>query len=321
MNSSQEPLFVRLLAQSPLSKRELIVLLGTAPGRYKEHYIEKRNGRGKRLISQPTAELKYFQRLLVNLELINLPIHASATAYRQGSSIKAHALPHAISKYLLKLDFQNFFPSFTEHAIRRLLNTSANYTELEQWMICQLLCKRQLGESGLHLSIGAPSSPFISNALMYGFDQIVAEFCLSRNVVYTRYADDIALSTSTPRLLNEIYDFVRALTTSMEYLGLSLNESKTVNVSRKYRRTLTGLTLSNAGSASIGRDQKRILRAAVHAFSMNRVPAMPSPRLRGMLAFVYSVDPIWVRDLCKRYGIASISGIGLGTLSLGDHDV
>lgn len=309
MNYDNSPLFSRLLSQSPLSRRELILLLHTAPSRYKEHSIKKRNGRGLRLICQPTAELKFFQKLLVTNELNNLPIHSSATAYRAGISIKQHALPHASSKYLLKLDFENFFPSLDAQAIRHVLDMHGNYTDAEVEIICQLLCMRRTSESLLRLSIGAPSSPFISNALMYEFDATAANYCLKNNIVYTRYADDIALSTSIPRSLDSAHEFFKALPNTIEYLNLIYNSSKTVNVSRKRRRTLTGLTLSNSGNASIGRNQKRVLRAAVHALMAYKVQTMPPSRLRGMLAFVFSLDPQWVTSLCLRYGASSINEI------------
>lgn len=309
MNYLDTPLFLRLLAQSPLSKRELVILVETAPLRYKEHWIEKRNGRGKRLISQPTAELKFFQRLLVDYELCDLEIHDAATAYRDGRSIKNHALPHANSKYLLKLDFKNFFPSLSAEALYKLLSKQGRYTNEELLLICQLVCKRQ-GKSGeLRLSIGAPSSPFLSNALMFEFDSRLADHCLRSNIVYTRYADDIALSTSTPRLLDETKDFVGSLLCEYGELGLTLNEEKTVNVSRKRRRVLTGLTLSNDGRASIGRERKRELRAAVHQISTSGTSKMPIGKLKGMLAFVYSLDQAWVLRLCRRHGFESVAAI------------
>lgn len=309
MNILEQPLFARLLSQSPLAPGELLGLLRTAPSRYKEHYIEKRNGRGQRLISQPSAELKYFQRLLINVELRDLPVHDSAKAYRDGRSIRDHALPHASSKYVMKLDFTNFFPSLSSVAIKRILAANCNYSDVEKWMICQLLCRHRRGERGLHLSIGAPSSPFISNVLMFEFDKALAEYCLASHVVYTRYADDIALSTSEPKRLDVVYEFVRLLVTSMKYLHLSLNEAKTVNVSRKHRRTLTGLTLSNTGAASIGREKKRVLRAALYALSKGKEPEMPVTYIRGMLAFVYSLDKAWVIKIIQRYGFNSIEDI------------
>lgn len=313
MNFVDTPLFVRLLAQSPLSKRELIVLAETAPARYKEHFIEKRNGRGKRLISQPTAELKFFQRLLVNFELSDLKVHSAATAYVTNRSIKQHALPHANSKYLLKLDFQNFFPSLSSRAIKELLSGTGRYSSEETHLACQLLCKRVTSAEDLRLSIGAPSSPFLSNALMYEFDELLADYCLENSLIYTRYADDIALSTSAPQRLDHAHEFVLKLLSRLPSLDLRINDSKTVNVSRKRRRTLTGLTLSNSGNASVGREKKRMLRAALNQLAKAGRTEMSQSKLKGMLAFVYSLDPEWVLRLCKRHGFSSINDISTGT--------
>jgi len=47
-----------MIENTPFSEKELVLLILTGPTRYKDHWIEKRHGRGKRLISQPTAELK-----------------------------------------------------------------------------------------------------------------------------------------------------------------------------------------------------------------------------------------------------------------------
>lgn len=309
MRFSDTPLFIRMLAQSPLSKRELVVLGETAPTRYKEHYIRKRNGRGLRLISQPTSEVKYFQKLLVENELNDLIVHPAATAYRSGKSIFHHAQPHANSKYLLKLDFENFFPSLSAQALKNLLLKIGRYTDEEIYFACQLLCKKAKN-GNLSLSIGAPSSPFMSNALMNEFDSELADYCIEQKIVYTRYADDIALSTSTPRKLDEAHLFVSSLLTKYNSLNLRLNQSKTVNVSRKSRRILTGITLSNNGSASIGRKQKRLLRAAVHQLSTSGISETSKSRIRGLLAFTYSLDPEWVMRLCKRYGYSSINDIG-----------
>lgn len=117
MSIAAVPLFQRLLARSPFSEHELIVLIATASSRYKVHYIEKRSGRGRRLIAQPTREIKFLQRMLVKHELGALPIHEAAMAYRAGLSIADHARPHAGGRYLLKLDFKDFFPSIKWSAL------------------------------------------------------------------------------------------------------------------------------------------------------------------------------------------------------------
>ena len=238
MRIASAPLFQRLLARSPFSEHELFVLIATASSRYKVHYIEKRGGRGHREIAQPTKEIKFLQRMLFKHELATLPIHHAAVAYRQGLSIADHARPHARGRYLLKLDFKNFFPSIKWPSLEHLLTRDTQYTEAELRILCNLLCRKATSTDVHQLSIGAPSSPHISNYVLHEFDAKLTDFCSGLEVRYTRYADDLALSTNNPGTLDVVEREVRRLLEDLAYLGLKLNEEKSVNVSKKSRRTL-----------------------------------------------------------------------------------
>ena len=309
MNYEETQLFQRLLSHSPFSARELSLIILTAPQRYKNHYIVKRHDRGLRLISQPTAELKHLQRLVVRKELMRLPINDSAVGYRTGLSIKSHAAPHANAKYLLKLDFKNFFPSIKEDALYYCLRRDTDFSETELWLLIQLLCRWEKKEQTLQLSIGAPSSPFVSNYLMWEFDCAIGKICCEQDVRYTRYADDLAFSTSSPKVLDLIHQEVQQLLGKLSYLNLTLNDEKTVNVSKKNNRSLVGLTLTNEGSASIGREKKRLIRAKMHRLSLGLLSIQDIAKLQGNLAFIYAIDPEFVRGLCARYGFSHLKEI------------
>lgn len=307
MKLSSADLFWRIIENTPFSEDELALLILTAPTRYKEHWIEKRHGRGKRLISQPTSELKLVQRWLVASELSSLPIDAHATAYKNGLSIKDHVQPHVRSHFLLKLDFKDFFPSLTDSALQRRLAIDANYSDLELFILTQLLFKKTRVEDIYRLSIGAPSSPFISNYLLLEFDQRLSDYCKSNSLRYTRYADDIAISSNKAGVLDSAKSFIEILLGDLDYLGLRLNEEKTVNVSKKHRRELVGLVISNQGKVSLGREEKHRLRAALHALSLGKLSATEVTKLRGQLAFSLSIDREFVVALCAKYGFAKVS--------------
>lgn len=309
MSIMTSPLFQRLLKLSPFSEYELVVLIATGSSRYKTHYIDKRGGRGRREISQPTKEIKYLQRLLVSKELGELPVHDAAVGYRPGKSILDHAQPHAAAHYLLKLDFANFFPSLKFAALDHRLSIDTQYSVVERWILGQLLCRRVKGTGVSQLAIGAPSSPHISNYLLCEFDARLSEFCAARSVRYTRYADDLAFSTSVPHTLDSVEAQVHRLVGELRYLGLSVNESKTVNVSTKRRRTLVGLTLSNDGKASIGRDAKRDIRSAMNRLNHGTLAPTEIAHLRGRLAFTYAIDPEFVDRLLARFGLVAIDEI------------
>jgi hypothetical protein len=281
------------------------------------HYIEKRGGRGRREIAQPTKEIKFLQRMLIKHELATIAIHDAAIAYRPGMSIADHARPHAHGRYLLKLDFKNFFPSIKWPAIAHRLTQDTQYTKVELWILRNLICRAANSTSVHQLSIGAPSSPHVSNYVLHEFDSRLTDFCSSLGVRYTRYADDLALSSKTPGTLDDVEQEVRHLLEQLDYLGLQLNEEKSVNVSRKRRRTLVGLTLSNDGHVSIGRDAKRQLRGAIHRAALGTLGPEDTANLRGRLAFVYAVDPAFVDQLLARYGFVSIAAIGSPATSSG----
>lgn len=291
-----------LLRKLPLSKAELSLLIVTAPNRYKVHTIDKRNHRGKRTIAQPTAEVKIVQTVIQNYLLNLLPIHECATAYRRGISIRDHAAPHAGKKYLLKIDFTDFFPSikgsdFVAHLDRYLKveNETANLLE-------SIFFWRQRKTKNLVLAIGAPSSPWLSNTVMYDFDKRLTEYCHINNIIYTRYADDLALSTDFPNILGKALKYIQQLCGELDYPRLAINEKKTVFTSTKFNRTLTGLVLANDGSVSIGRTRKREIRALAKNYARGEVDAEKVGHLRGLLSFTWSVDQSFNASIKRMIG-------------------
>lgn len=292
-----------LRKETPFGIHALLQIIDSSPFRYKSHFINKRNNRGKRLISQPTREVKLLQKLMVKFLMPLVEVHDSATAYRSGKSIVDHAAPHAKNKYLLKLDFKDFFPSIDRFCLKHCFDKIKEFSDLECAQIIKILCKADSDDGEvLTLSIGAPSSPFISNFVMHEFDEILQKYCNENNAIYTRYADDIAISSSTPRFLDDAYVFVERVLKDLNYLKLKLNEDKTVNTSKKNKRFLVGLVLSNSGVASIGREKKRDIRAALHNASKGFLTSSDLNNLRGKLSYYYGVDRDFVLNLIQKYG-------------------
>ena len=291
-----------ILKDFPLGREEALHLIQTAPARYKVHEIEKRNDPGKRTIAQPTAEIKMLQRLMLKSYIENLPLSAAATAYRPGFGIKSHAQAHAKNNYLLKLDFKDFFPSISSRDLIKHLRKYSNVSVDDGKLLARLFFWRPKKERKLILSIGAPSSPSISNTLMYDFDSELIDFCKSNDIVYTRYADDIALSTNKPDTLKNAHDFIKKLCKRIDYPNLELNEEKTVYTSKKHHRELTGLVLSNDGKASIGREKKRLIRSMAHHYKVGSLPIEDYHKLRGLIAFTLSIDKKFVDTIKKMLG-------------------
>lgn len=285
-----------------ISDSQLKTLIDTAPHRYKVHTIAKRHNRGLRTIAQPKAEIKTLQRFVVNEYLKELPVHKAATAYIKNCSIKDHASPHASNKYLLKLDFKDFFNSILSEDFYIYLTKNSNFEAEDIDLLVNLMFWLPRGKTQKILSIGAPSSPHLSNLLMYEFDCNLHDYCQNLNITYTRYADDLALSTDTPKLLDSALNYIISLCDSIEHPKLQLNIEKTIFTSKKWSRSLTGVVLSNDGKISLGRDKKRILRATAFNYSIGKLNEKQISTLRGNLAFAHSIDPKFVEKIKHMIG-------------------
>ena len=278
----------------------------SAAHRYKVYTIPKRSG-GVRVVAQPAREVKALQRALVHELQKLLPVHEAATAYIKGTSIKQNASAHRGARYLLKMDFVAFFPSIGSQALEMhlLAHAPGAFSDSETTFILDLILWR--GEDGRRgLCIGAPSSPFFSNSILFDFDGKVTAVCNELGAIYTRYSDDLAFSSTSSGVLDQVERRVREIIRDLVYPNLSLNETKRKAVSRAAGMYVTGLTLSNQGGVTVGRVRKRGVRAGVQHYLDGSMEDADVQRLRGELAFVLSVEPDFRQVLLNTYGLRTL---------------
>lgn len=293
-----------------LNSSEILEFVKSAPHRYKKYTIPKRNGRGVRLIAQPSKEVKYFQYIAKKIILDALPVHPVASAYQKGSSIKGNALAHVKNKFLLKMDFRDFFPSIRPKLLLDVINKKiGEISNNDILLVERLFFWQERRNTPLQLSIGAPSSPLISNIVMYDFDHYFHEYCFHKGISYTRYADDLSFSTNEKGILFDIPAIITQYLEKHEYLGLFINESKTVFTSKKHNRHVTGIVLNNDNKLSLGRDRKRRIKTLVYLFKTKTLEKENIEVLKGLLAFASDVEPDFIERLKIKFGQELISNI------------
>lgn len=284
-------------------------LMASAPGRYKRYSIPKRDGT-RRPIAQPAREIKAIQRAFVTLILDGLPVHGAATAYRPGVSIFDNAAMHAGGGPILKMDLKGFFPSIRLRDWRRYCEENSLFEdESDVTLSGHLLFYREPGTRSLRLAIGAPSSPSVSNILMFDFDAAVTEAVRSDKVVYTRYADDLTFSAPRTGYLTGVQSAVARVIRQQAYPKLEINLAKTTYATRKYNRSVTGLVLANDGRVTIGREKKRLISAQVHRAHLGIIDDEALAKLAGMLAFIRGVEPDYLEVLTNKYGPETVARI------------
>ena len=288
-----------------MSRLDILRVIATAPARYFVFEIAKRNG-GLRTIAQPARELKEIQRYIVQTKLSLFPVHQCATAYMEGASIGRNAEVHLDAGPLLKMDFEGFFPSIKVDDWMRFArrNRRPEIELADLTLYARLLFWSAEKGSPLPrcLSIGAPSSPAMSNILLHPLDMELSAYAKRIGVKYTRYADDITVSATDAAPIRAFETFARKAVARQKSPLLRFNEEKRRFHTKAGRRTVTGLVITPDRKISIGRERKREISAMMHHLSLGRLNDENRALLKGLLGFCLSVEVTFVETLRGKYG-------------------
>ena len=116
-------------------------------------------------------------------------------------------------------------------------------------------CKNALPQGGI-------TSPSLSNLICGKLDKRLSSYTSRRNIVYTRYADDMTFSSNNPKKLQRAYPMlIKIITTS----NFQINDDKVRFFGPRRKCLITGLVKnSTETSFGIGRKKKRMMRAVMH---------------------------------------------------------
>ncbi len=316
-------------------RSELAVLLGVdlnkltyfaygRGNRYEEFLIPRKSG-GFRTISAPKNGLVTVQRRLTEYlaEVYNPP--ACVNGFIEGRSIVRNARPHVRKRTILNIDLKDFFPTISDRRIIKLLKAiPLGLSDEVVSTITRLVCYKGV------LPQGAPTSPVLSNMICLRLDNQLTALCRNHRLTYTRYADDITISTTNERFPPAVasVDEEGVVTVGNELAAIiknnwfQINNKKTrisgnfqskfvtgvkvntrLNVSRTYVRELRAMidSLKKKGLERAQRDYVEKYNGKNHPFELV---------VRGKLAHLRNVkgyyDPVY-RNLYNRF--ASIEGI------------
>jgi RNA-directed DNA polymerase len=268
-----------------------------------------------RLIEAPKPRLKALQRQILERILDPIPAHPAAHGFVKGRSICTFAAPHAAQHIVLRMDLQDFFPSFSPARIRAFFRT-AGYPESVAALLAGIctnrapssiwkgaaadLDPRQLAAarklySRPHLPQGAPASPALANFCFHRIDCRLAGLAESAGARYTRYADDLACSGG-PDFARRAARFSTHVAAILLEDGFSVHHRKTRIMHQGVRQNLAGLVVNR--KTNIRRSDYDLLKAILtncirHGPETQNRQNHPQFRahLEGRVAFMESVHP------------------------------
>ncbi len=232
------------------SAKTLYGLSNNLEKHYHNVLIPKSDG-SKRKLSVPDLILKRVQKSIADNILTQFPVSNYAKAYKVGGSVQQNAQPHIGKEKILKLDIEGFFDHILYSQVKNIVFCEEKFAEPIRVLLTMLCYYKE------SLPQGAPTSPAITNIIMYDFDEKVGAFCATKNIAYTRYCDDMTFSGDFDE--REVISFVK---NELYGLGLFLKNRKTVVVPASKRQTVTGIVVNE--KLNITKEYKKNIRQEMY---------------------------------------------------------
>ena len=233
-----------------ISAKTLYAVSNNLSKHYRKAKLPKKNG-GFRNLSVPDEVLKSIQKRIAEVLLIHMPVSRYAKAYRFGSSTLRNAKHHVGKQVVLKLDILHFFDSIRYSTVKDKLFPEEIYAEPLRILLTMLCYHKDA------LPQGAPSSPAITNIILYEFDEQLGQWCREHGIAYTRYCDDMTFSGNF-----EPSEVIRYVRLELKKMGFLLNEQKTRIQRPGQQQTVTGIVVNE--KLSIPADYRRKLRQELY---------------------------------------------------------
>jgi RNA-directed DNA polymerase len=232
-----------------------------------EHYhyrmLAKATG-SIRLIETPKPRLKVLHRRILAAILDRVPSHPAVHGFVKGRSIQTFAAPHVGRRVVLRMDLENFFPTFPGARVQSFFRT-LGYPEpvadllggIATNCVPRTAWSEMIKQSGIaldpqelwhvramyarpHLPQGAPTSPSLANLCSYRLDRRLSGLARSAGAAYTRYADDLAFS-GEEKFDRCVERFATRAAVILLEEGFTVHHRKTRIMRQSVRQHLAGL--------------------------------------------------------------------------------
>lgn len=276
---------------------------------YHRFYIPKHSG-GFREINAPDEIMKdYLQRVnhFLQVYMRMLP-HSAAYAYVKNESVVTMMKRHQKnrSKWFLKLDIKDFFPSWNEESIFRVLGQIYPIGEY----IYSADMKRVLRTCTLNHTLpqGSPTSPYLTNILMVPFDYEFSKYLQEEQepfFVYTRYADDMIISSRKSFKFDPIVNKAEELLSNLNE-NLKLNRSKIRYGSTAGRNWNCGIMLNKDNRMTLGHKENQKFKSLIFRFFSENIEEKTwhdedVMQMQGQVSWHKAVDPDYTEYVLNKY--------------------
>jgi RNA-directed DNA polymerase len=285
---------------------------GDISGDYEEIEVGKQSTyKPKKLVLKTNKKLKayhaFLNRFLFEYLLVNNRVVFS---YRKGVNVYDAVSKHAANRYFFQTDIVSFFKSLDAELVRTAIRNSIDLIPISD-IEAYLNRVVELVTVGNLLPVGFSTSPLISNSCLFDFDNKLESYCSSKGLAYTRYSDDIIVSSHSRENLSRIDEIVEAILKESfgEKLCLNFNKSRFTHIGNKVK--LLGMVILPTGKVTIDKRIKNDIETKIYAYINDSSKFLlladgdinkEIERISGSLNYINTVDKPYLDKLRKKYG-------------------
>lgn len=272
--------FDDLVQNLRLSAKLMHWLTSSSSEKYKTFYLIKKDG-SKRRIDAPARSLKIVQRWILDNILAKIKVSPYSFGFKsgeKGSPLVKCAEKHKNNLYILKVDLKNFYPSINkERVYYTFLDLGYNSS------VANLLTDICIRDG--YLPQGAVTSAYLANLICRDLDYRVAGYCNKKDIIYTRYADDLTFSCDNRETLHKSLFTIRRI---IEGEKFQLNTNKIHFMTPKCKKSILGITLNDT-SIKAPREMKRMVRSVIH-YQVATGDYTDNDKIRGYISYINSIE-------------------------------
>lgn len=265
----------------------------------------------EKIIYSPTEKLRKYSRFLNTFIFNHATINGNILhSYRKEKNTYSAVKEHIGNKYFLKTDINDFFYSISEKDICTVIEKNlknAPISDLNKHFdsIFNLISIEK------SVPIGLGTSPNITNSVLLEFDNKLETYCKKNKLKYTRYADDIIISSNTKETIKETSEIISFYLKEHSHSRLELNKKKTKLIYPGDKVKLLGLVILPSGKITVDSDLKKEIEVLLHFFTTDKIKYYDYLKnnfegnmssISGKLNYISSIDTDFIVKLRMKYG-------------------
>lgn len=260
-------------------------------------------------------KLKEFH-IFLNLFLFDfLPVmEGSVFSYRKGVNVLDAVKIHADSKFFFKTDISDFFNSIDKDEIIKVITKNKSlipFCDVDVYIdrIIDLVTIDGV------IPLGFSTSPAISNAVLYSFDALFSEHSSNNELIYSRYSDDIIVSSKDNKCISGVDVFISKILEENFDGKFKLNKKKSIYTHKGNKVKILGMVITPNGYISVDSKIKEDIEISIYFYIKNKSKFIERingnisdgvNKISGYLNYINTIDPNYINKLRKKYGATVI---------------